>query len=299
MTLTAMTGVAATCLDDSAKTRALMAWLDPAQRSARLDGVDQGVVKNGADVVRGLALSPAVADAVAAAVDDWLLFGRLGVLEMPQDVPADIARLAMRRAALIRPDRRPPAVVRPLPEASPVGSAAQLSKSEGNTPPQGVRDACRRGLELAPEYGGPGLTEGAKQRARSMAAGNAVSGDQAAKMSAWFARHDANYSRESSPPSPGYVAFLLWGGDAGRSWARRVSDSQSDAAKSHGVRAVHSGKFSALRRTEKGDKKTPKWKKEGLVGPGGAWATAKREAKKRGKNEAYAAKLYSKFTGNS
>ncbi len=298
--LNAASGPATTRMDDSPKTAALMAWLDPDRGNTRLDGVDQGVMRVGADVVRGTCLPPPVAAAVAHEVDLWLAVGRMGSLELPPEVPSDVARLVYRRAALIRPASMRPAPVRPIPEASSLGSAGQLTKSSGDTPPQAVRDACRRGLELAPDYGGPGLTEGAKARARAMAAGNAVGPDQAARMVAWFARHDANYTRQTSPPSPGYVAFLLWGGDAGRAWARGVAGGVDDEArKAHGVRAVHTGKFSALRVTHKATDEKPKWERQGYVGPGGAWATAKREAKKRGKNEAYARKLYGNYIGRS
>ena len=43
--------------------------------------------------------------------------------------------------------------------------------------------------------------------------------------------------------------------------------------------------------------KTPKWKKQGLVGPGGAWATAKRKAKAAGKGDDYASAIYARMTG--
>lgn len=46
-------------------------------------------------------------------------------------------------------------------------------------------------------------------------------------------------------------------------------------------------------------KKVPKWKKKGLVGPGGAAKTAERQAAKQGKknNKAYKAAIYAKMTG--
>ena len=45
--------------------------------------------------------------------------------------------------------------------------------------------------------------------------------------------------------------------------------------------------------------KRPKWKKKGLVGPGGAEKTAKRQAAKQGKknNKAYVSAIYAKMTG--
>lgn len=41
-------------------------------------------------------------------------------------------------------------------------------------------------------------------------------------MNAWFARHAVDRKPGWSLPgkeTPGYVAWLLWGGDAGRTWA--------------------------------------------------------------------------------
>jgi hypothetical protein len=104
-----------------------------------------------------------------------------------------------------------------------------LTKADGHTPPQGVRAACARGLKLVPEYGGDGLTAGAKARARSMAGGGSVSMANIKRMKAFFARHtEAN---TASPPSPGYVAWLLWGGDAGKAWAGKMAKDADQAAK--------------------------------------------------------------------
>lgn len=87
--------------------------------------------------------------------------------------------------------------------------------------PKGVAAACARGLELAPEYGGRGLTSGARARARNMASGKSISAAQAKRMHSFFSRHTEE--KEASPPSPGYVAWLLWGGDAGRAWADKLT----------------------------------------------------------------------------
>lgn len=104
-----------------------------------------------------------------------------------------------------------------------------LAKADGHVPPQGVRAACRRGLELAGEYGGPGLTDGAKSRARSMAAGEAQTDEQLARVKSFLARHDS-YAKQSSPPSPGYVSWLLWGGDAAKSWSKSAGEKTEKSA---------------------------------------------------------------------
>jgi hypothetical protein len=39
-------------------------------------------------------------------------------------------------------------------------------------------------------------------------------------MSAFFSRHEKNKSGGEN--DAGYIAWLLWGGDAGRAWANRI-----------------------------------------------------------------------------
>jgi hypothetical protein len=85
-------------------------------------------------------------------------------------------------------------------------------------PPQYIRDAAERGLELLRAgKGGDGLTEGTKAAARKMAAGE-VSEEKIIKASAWGARHkvDLESPNNSNPKDPDYpaagaVAHFLWG----------------------------------------------------------------------------------------
>ena len=102
--------------------------------------------------------------------------------------------------------------------------------------PAFIQANAKRGLAyLAEGYGGDGLTEGTKQAARQMAAGN-ISENKIRKMAPWFARHkvDGQAAKNSNPsdpqyPGPGLVAWLLWGGDANfsdraQNWAQRKID---------------------------------------------------------------------------
>jgi HK97 family phage prohead protease len=102
--------------------------------------------------------------------------------------------------------------------------------------PAFIRANAKRGLAyLAEGYGGDGLTEGTKQAAREMAAGN-ISENKVRKMAPWFARHkvDGQATKNSNPSDPGYpgaglVAWLLWGGDSdfsdrAQDWAQRKID---------------------------------------------------------------------------
>ncbi len=92
-----------------------------------------------------------------------------------------------------------------------------------------MRAAARRGLELRKKYGKGGLTtqEAGKQgigsgvaRASDLAGGSSLSFATIKRMSAFFSRHEKNKSGGEN--DAGYIAWLLWGGDAGRAWANRI-----------------------------------------------------------------------------
>lgn len=105
-----------------------------------------------------------------------------------------------------------------------------IEAAEGYRPPQAARDAARRGLELRREYGRGGTAVGIA-RARDIANGRALSLDTIGRMVSFFARHAAyKQNHETNPPSNSYISWLLWGGDAGRSWAERVYKRETEAA---------------------------------------------------------------------
>lgn len=92
-----------------------------------------------------------------------------------------------------------------------------------------MRNAARRGLELRRKHGKGGLTTGeaGKQgigsgvaRATSLANGQKVSEATLRRMVAFFSRHEKNKS--GGEDDAGYIAWQLWGGDAGRAWANRT-----------------------------------------------------------------------------
>lgn len=90
-------------------------------------------------------------------------------------------------------------------------------------PPQAVQSAARRGLKLRAKREA-GTAVGIA-RARDLSNGRPVSLDTIGRMVSFFARHGAQ--KPSNPgtdadPTPWLVAWLLWGGDAGRDWAESV-----------------------------------------------------------------------------
>ena len=101
--------------------------------------------------------------------------------------------------------------------------------AEGFAPPKAVQAAARRGLELRKKHkkGGLSSKEAGKQgigsgvvRASNLANGKKVSEATLRRMVAFFSRHEKNKS--GGEDDAGYIAWQLWGGDAGRSWAKRT-----------------------------------------------------------------------------
>ena len=93
-------------------------------------------------------------------------------------------------------------------------------------PTEAMREAARKGLEYRREYGRGGTAVGIA-RARDISNGKNLSPDTVRRMKAFFDRHQQNRvppSQKKMPdggPTNGWIAWLLWGGDPGRSWAER------------------------------------------------------------------------------
>jgi phage gp29-like protein len=140
----------------------------------------------------------------------------------------DVEALAQTYGVPLRRAPTPPApVAPPAVEAPPAEALTALADDIDATPPQGVRDALRRGLELHAEgYGGDGLAPETVPAARRLARGEPISIEKARAMRAWFARHESSpgeaEARRDDKTSPAWVAWLLWGGDEGKAWASKI-----------------------------------------------------------------------------
>lgn len=94
------------------------------------------------------------------------------------------------------------------------------------SPPEYMRDAARRGLELyADGEGGDGLQPATVRDAREMAAGR-VSEPKWRRIGPWIARHidDLDAVTADTPITPGLVAHLLWGSGPTKADARRAQE---------------------------------------------------------------------------
>lgn len=88
--------------------------------------------------------------------------------------------------------------------------------------PNSVRRNAAVGLTLRKEFKRGGTAVGVA-RANQLSRGGPVSDKTIKRMVSYFARHavDKNAERfgNKKDPSPGYIAWLLWGGDSGQRWA--------------------------------------------------------------------------------
>jgi HK97 family phage prohead protease len=90
-------------------------------------------------------------------------------------------------------------------------------------PTAGMAEAARTGLRLHNEgKSGDGLKPETVRRANIIAARQELSEDHVREMNSWFARHESDRRPGWNKPgdeTPGFVAWMLWSGDAGRTWS--------------------------------------------------------------------------------
>ena len=130
----------------------------------------------------------------------------------------------------------------PAPEAEAIAAPEDGAVAAGDEeraavslkPTAGMASAARRGLKLHEEgKSGDGLKPETVARANRLARREEMNDDWVREMNAWFARHE---SASKSPgwdkageEKPGFVAWLLWGGNAAKNWsARKVKELEGE-----------------------------------------------------------------------
>ena len=98
-----------------------------------------------------------------------------------------------------------------------------------------TQSAAAKGIRLHEDgKSGDGIVPATIRDAVRMARRDELSEDKVRRMPAWFARHEGDWTRgtddQPGEETPGYVAWLLWGGDPGRQWAERKVDELDRAA---------------------------------------------------------------------
>lgn len=115
--------------------------------------------------------------------------------------------------------------------------------ADGFTPPKGAQENARRGLELREKFKRGGTMVGVA-RARDLSNGRSLPLKTINRMVSYFARHEVDKKGKdwgnASNPSRGYIAWLLWGGDAGKTWADSIAEREKKKDKSMITDLAHS-----------------------------------------------------------
>jgi HK97 family phage prohead protease len=102
-------------------------------------------------------------------------------------------------------------------------------------PTAGMVEEAQKGLDWRSEFGRGGTAVGIA-RARDIVNGRNLPFDTVQRMNSFFARHEVDKKAEGFRPgedgfpSNGRIAWALWGGDAGQSWAARIVGSMEEKA---------------------------------------------------------------------
>ena len=101
----------------------------------------------------------------------------------------------------------------------------KIIRSKYFIPTNEIAKAAAEGLALHEKFG-VGGTEVGLARAKQLSNKENVSQEDIIKIASYFARHEVDktapnfYNKDK--PSKGYIAWQLWGGDAGQKWANDI-----------------------------------------------------------------------------
>lgn len=131
---------------------------------------------------------------------------------------------------------------------------SQEKSADGFVPPKGAQENAKRGLELRAKFKRGGTMVGVA-RARDLSNGKSLPLETINRMVSYFARHEVDKKGKdwgnASNPSRGYIAWLLWGGDAGKTWADSISQREKKKDKSMTTDLAHS--YAQIIKQEKQD----------------------------------------------
>lgn len=111
--------------------------------------------------------------------------------------------------------------------------AESLERREPYTPTDSMVAEARRGLEWRQTFNRGG-TEIGVARARDIVNRRGLSLDTVTRMRSYFARHEVDKNGEGfnrgepGYPSAGRIAWALWGGDPGKTWAEGIISDLED-----------------------------------------------------------------------
>lgn len=115
-------------------------------------------------------------------------------------------------------------------DLEPLGEVREM-RADSFQPTGAMKEEAQRGLDWRDEFNRGG-TEIGVARARDIINGRNLSLDTVKRMRSYFARHEVDKQGQGwSPgedgyPSAGRIAWALWGGDPGRTWADNIIESE-------------------------------------------------------------------------
>ena len=117
-------------------------------------------------------------------------------------------------------------------DLEPLGEVREL-RQDSYAPTAAMKEEAQRGLDWRAEFNRGG-TEVGVARARDIINGRDLSLDTVKRMRSYFARHEVDKQGQGwSPdedgyPSAGRIAWALWGGDPGRTWADNIVEQNEE-----------------------------------------------------------------------
>jgi len=139
------------------------------------------------------------------------------------DIPSEYISDSIIPIQAAAPVAAPIAQEEPQPEQTQEQSK-QTDLADENKPSKGMVEEALKGLKWREEYNRGGTAVGVA-RARDISNGKNLSDDTVKRMHSFFSRHEVDKNGqgfqpdEDGFPSPGRIAWALWGGDAGQTWA--------------------------------------------------------------------------------
>jgi hypothetical protein len=139
------------------------------------------------------------------------------------DIPAEYISDSIIPIQAAAPIAAPIVKEEPQPEQTQE-QAKQVDLADENKPSKGMVEEALKGLKWREEYNRGGTAVGVA-RARDISNGKNLSDDTVKRMHSFFSRHEVDKKGqgfqpgEDGFPSPGRIAWALWGGDAGQTWA--------------------------------------------------------------------------------
>ena len=107
---------------------------------------------------------------------------------------------------------------------------------EGYKPTSGMQSAARRAIKLKEQGKAKGAgTAVGWTRAGQLARGETLSLSTVKRMYSYFSRHEVDKKGKdwdnAENPSNGKIMWLAWGGDAGFSWSRKITQREKNMKK--------------------------------------------------------------------